>query len=1299
MGAIVRIMDNDIRRPVAMKVNLSGEDPERIDRFVEEAQVTGQLEHPNIVPVHELGMNLEGKVYFTMKLVKGESLESVVDGVAEDKPGYREAYPLSHLLQIFLKTCDAVAFAHSKGVVHRDLKPENVMVGRFGEVLVMDWGLAKVLGRDDPAREVWVQTARSEQPAGRTMEGEVFGTPSYMAPEQAQGKVDAVDEASDVFALGGILYKILTHEAPYSGKNVTEVLMRAEVGTVLPPRKRTPSQGIPPVLESICLKAMATKKPDRYASVGDLIADIRAYLDHRLVPTHRYGLGSRFLHFVQRHPAGSLAGGVAGILLTLGGALAGVLLQRADSERAKAREKEALAAAERSRAEMAVYRAALAEKGQAEAEGRALGAETALKKSRRVSAVLRSANVELGRAHGEMKRSYFSPAPEEEKKEIRERLWAKVEAFEKNVQEDTASRATWLAAKGWLMRLAGREEEAFALFEASRQTDKDIAYGWLFEGMIWLSKYLALQPLPEAVFSKDNISFHKVPPETAAMREVRERFEKNLEQARKAPVWGESASEAFDAVLTGFRAIQEGRLESAEKGLTTALSLPETVWMRDEVLLARAKVRYLRGDASGGIEDARRVIRNQPENADAYYYLGISLSMKGTVERGRTRDPQASFQGAIEAFTKGLGFRGKSDRKKGLTGRAICYGNLGAFESERGMDPGPSFRKAIEDCNAILAADPDDAPAFSLRGNVYRGIGDFETRAGRDPREAYREAIESLGEALKRDSTFAEAYNNRGLARMHLADFEGALGKDVRAAYGEALEDFEEALARDKEMVMARMNRGVATLGLGRQVRMLGGDPRDTLQKAIAIFDAAMKGGGEYAGLHSSRATAFTQLGDVEAGLNLDPRPSYEKAIAGFREALRRNPDLIEAYTNRGITYSHLGAWEGRRGVDPRPSFAKAVADFGEALKRNPRNAEALNNRGGVHLRTGMILQGAKREPTEALGKAVADYTEALRWNPALVPTYRNRAKAYVCLASHEGGRGRDPRDLFGKAAADYNESLKRDPQNIAVHYDLAMVYSRVSEFEAAQGLDPRAAFDQTLSHFRASLPLERDAPLAHYQMGSVWIRRATHEEGRGKDPRDSLKNAIGHFREAVAKSPGLWQARLKEGTALRRLGYMNRAVEAFEGACKAGGDRFPVSKKLLAEARTQVSRMPWLKGLEEALEVSRRGEAGRGARAGLEKAFEAARKAGAYDDASLGKILRGIHADCAEALAADFGPGEPEEETRRQALALDHLEKALELGYPDLERLRTHPAFATLKDLPRFKDLLKTWEGKRDGK
>ncbi|MHC5081255.1 MAG: serine/threonine-protein kinase, partial [Planctomycetota bacterium] len=535
MGAIVKVVDNDIGRPVAMKVILGGstgssqdagegtgmtDDSVRIVRFVEEAQITGQLEHPNIVPVHELGRNHEGQVYFTMKLVKGESLEAILNRLADStiasdpdlpdlpslRPGLedssggaekripskdqiRRSYTLSQLLQIYLKVCDAIAFAHAKGVIHRDLKPENVMVGKFGEGLVMDWGLSKVRGKPDLAAEDLIRTIRSEggpaEPgekkegishSTRTLEGDVFGTPSYMPPEQAAGNMEDVDERSDVFALGGILYKILTHEAPYTGASVAEVLRKAVRGTYASPRAKSPWNRIPPELESICLQAMHPKHERRYESVEALIGDVQAYQDHRPVTAHRYGPGARFIRFVQRHPVTSVSGGVALVLISLGLAVTGMLLTHAETIAA--------------RAETERLRAVKAERGKEKAEGVATTAKQTLGKGRTIASVLRATEARLGPVFRSLKKSFHSPMKVEEKQEIGDRVWPAVEAFEKTVAGDSASRATWLAVKGWLRLYAGYQEEAVALFRESREVDPDVAYGFLYEGLLWFLFYI-----------------------------------------------------------------------------------------------------------------------------------------------------------------------------------------------------------------------------------------------------------------------------------------------------------------------------------------------------------------------------------------------------------------------------------------------------------------------------------------------------------------------------------------------------------------------------------------------------------------------------------------------------------------------------------------------------------------------------------------------------------------------------------------------------------------------------------------
>ena len=231
VGEVVRVLDRDLKREVAMKRLLSqssGDDS--LIRFVEEAQATGQLEHPNIVPVHDLGVDAEGRVYFTLKLVQGAALKKVIQGrndnaILDESAGagfYRTRYTPLRMIEILISMCQAVAYAHSKGIIHRDLKPDNVMLGKYGEVLVMDWGLAKLIGakskkeRDQQRDTVRVMTSRSEDDSQSTMEGSIAGTPAYMSPEQAAGKISELDQRTDIYALGAILYEIFTGLAALS---------------------------------------------------------------------------------------------------------------------------------------------------------------------------------------------------------------------------------------------------------------------------------------------------------------------------------------------------------------------------------------------------------------------------------------------------------------------------------------------------------------------------------------------------------------------------------------------------------------------------------------------------------------------------------------------------------------------------------------------------------------------------------------------------------------------------------------------------------------------------------------------------------------------------------------------------------------------------------------------------------------------------------------------------------------------------------------------------------------------------
>jgi formylglycine-generating enzyme required for sulfatase activity/tRNA A-37 threonylcarbamoyl transferase component Bud32 len=354
MGAVLRVRDEEIGRELAMKVALRSSDPSseralsdtegrQIGRFLEEAQITGQLDHPGIVPVHELGLDAEGRLYFTMKLVRGRELRRVFELVRDKAEGWSR----TRALGVILKACEAVAYAHKKGVVHRDLKPANVMVGEFGEVYVMDWGLARAVGRRDSRDLRLAETAGASIRTERrkvaeesadspllTMDGDVVGTPSYMPPEQALGRIAEIGPRSDVYSIGAILYELLSGEMPYVPRDAQmsnrTVLALVIQGPPAPVQQRAP--GAPAELVAICEKAMQRDASKRYADMLEMAEDLRAYLENRVVRAHDASLAAVVGKWVARNRASATLGAVTLLVATFGIASAVFLQHRRRTE-------------------------------------------------------------------------------------------------------------------------------------------------------------------------------------------------------------------------------------------------------------------------------------------------------------------------------------------------------------------------------------------------------------------------------------------------------------------------------------------------------------------------------------------------------------------------------------------------------------------------------------------------------------------------------------------------------------------------------------------------------------------------------------------------------------------------------------------------------------------------------------------------------------------------------------------------------------------------------------------------------
>jgi serine/threonine protein kinase/WD40 repeat protein len=341
LGEVFVALDAELNREVALKAmrSRSAQDAVYRARFVQEAEITGKLEHPGIVPVYGLGEYEDGRPYYAMRFIKGESLKEAVRRFHEmkhAKEGER-TLALRKLLGTFLAVCQAVHYAHSRGILHRDLKPSNIMLGKFGETLVVDWGLAKPLDQPE-ATDADCDHSLPEGPlrpasgsgSVQTVLGSAVGTPSYMSPEQAAGRRDLVGSCSDVYGLGATLYTLLTGKVPFVGTDEADVVQRVQKGEF--PRPRIILRGIPAALEAICLKAMVLQPNRRYASARELAEDLEHWLADEPVTAYAEPRWARLARWGRHHKP--LVTGAAALLLTAVPALTMgvVLLGRANTQ-------------------------------------------------------------------------------------------------------------------------------------------------------------------------------------------------------------------------------------------------------------------------------------------------------------------------------------------------------------------------------------------------------------------------------------------------------------------------------------------------------------------------------------------------------------------------------------------------------------------------------------------------------------------------------------------------------------------------------------------------------------------------------------------------------------------------------------------------------------------------------------------------------------------------------------------------------------------------------------------------------
>jgi serine/threonine-protein kinase len=326
LGEVTLVQDNDIDRPVALKrLHLAQASDELVFRFAQEIRTAGQLEHPNIAPVHDVGIDDEGRHFFVMRYVEGETLESIIEKLAAGDSAYHQRYTFERRVQLFIGILHAIEYAHAKSIVHRDIKPANIMVGPHGEVLVMDWGVAKRRG----AADVRTTDEGSPDDLYRTRAGSLVGTPAYMSPEQARGDVETIDERSDIYSLCVLFYELLalTHYLPGHTTVPAMLAAIADGDHVNASRTSHPHQTpVPAELGWFVERGLAKDPAQRFQSTGEMLADLYQVLGgHFAVQcpvTFMKRVGGEGVRFADRHPLLCMVGLATLVSLVAFGAFA-----------------------------------------------------------------------------------------------------------------------------------------------------------------------------------------------------------------------------------------------------------------------------------------------------------------------------------------------------------------------------------------------------------------------------------------------------------------------------------------------------------------------------------------------------------------------------------------------------------------------------------------------------------------------------------------------------------------------------------------------------------------------------------------------------------------------------------------------------------------------------------------------------------------------------------------------------------------------------------------------------------------
>ncbi len=1324
LGRVWLAHDRELGREVALKElrpDRAGH-PSVRTRFVNEARITGQLEHPGIVPVYELVWDAGAEhPCYAMRFVRGRTLtEAIRTYHARRTQGSGGPLELHALLGAFVGACNAVAYAHSRGVIHRDLKPHNVVLGDFGEVILLDWGLAKHLGRPE---EAGADGDAAPAADGGTLAGQVLGTPAYMAPEQADGRHDLVDRRSDVYGLGVILYELLTGQVPFRGRDTTELLRRVRQGAVTPPRQVCPATPAP--LEAVCLRAMARQPEQRYASAAELADDVRSWLADEPVRAYPEPAARRLARWARRRQA--LVASAAAILLTLTVAL-GIglgLLRRQQQETEHERQ---LAVVAQGRAEQSAESARQA-KDEADASARSARAQRQL--------ALDTLAILVTTVQEQLE---DQPQTHELKRELLASALAGLEKVAGGADERGAAD----------LQAAEAHQRLGDIFLVLGQTDKA---GQQFEQ----ARAIAARLLDAE----------------AKNRDARRRLA--AAQHRLALV-GDRTGKVVEGrkLLVASRELLQTLLGEDPRDAAAQHELAEVASDLGDLTLQLGQTAVARDYFREGLQVAEARLRVDAKSEEAQLDRAVTLAELAllSLDQGEVAAGDELSRKALDSL-RAL----EADRKKGARPRlalALAHRAAGdvALRAGRSGEARDHLERSLALAEKLAAADPKDVRLRRALSVAHNQVGDVYVSAGKlgDACEHYDKSI-AIMQALIEAGQGPRDRQDLALAYGRLSQAQRLRGRAVeaRTAIDKCPALLQPIIDADPKNLEARRDLACVEGEMGQTSEKLNdsGRAREHYERAIQLFQELVEADPQSARFKHDLALAYNKLGDLvqysetpQAALKpyeksfelvlaifaidrADLRAQYDVAVGRLRLAdLRRRLNQLkeaeaecrdglkalqavaqaddknlEVRRDLGYAWQILGLILTERGeaAEARRCFQEAVAAYERLVLVDPVSARFQRD-----LLVGLNKLGDLLVVLEPPAKALEAYEKSLKYARAVWELDRKNPQAQydvalgllrVASTQLELSRLADARANSERALELLRPIVADDPHNLEARRDMAHAYQYVGLIRQNEGdhAAAREALTASVERFEELRKLDpkdarrrRDLYIAYNKLGDLYWQKLNgvttardyfvrslqlvDELDRESKGAASIRYDVvmGHARLGLLASQAA-----EYDEALKQLGQAREVVEALDKAgVLAGAPNYMPRQKQLDEWVDQCKQgrragedLDWVLKQPQPLRanllilrvkiLSRQGKHAEAAQA-VEKLT------GLLTNNPLQKLaLARTHALCAAAVGRGkkpeaLSPEEKEARARYVKQALAALESAVEAGFKDAARLET---------------------------